>query len=113
MKTWLGSRGFVTVIKLVVELPLVLGSDDEVEATLFTLMESSSISPLILGRRRAAILTLWIDIVVGGKEVVMAAGSLSSTAANWLGGNKEQISETRNSEKGTNLNIHGHVVNGG
>lgn len=57
-------------MKLTVELPLKLGSDEEVEAAWCTFTESSSISPWILGRRRAAIFTLWVVIMNGGELTV-------------------------------------------
>ena len=91
LKTWLASRGFATVIKLVFELLLVLGSVEGSEATLCTLIELSSSSPLILGRRRAAILTLWVDIKASGKGSLGGGELTVRRLLNWLGGNEEQI----------------------
>lgn len=62
LNIWVGSLGFATVMKLPPDVELDEPPESLEGWTILT--ESSSISDSSLGRRRAAILTLWVAMVV-------------------------------------------------
>lgn len=88
LKTWLGSRGFVTHIALPLPPPLASEEEEVEAAACVTLIDPSSTSPAIRGRRRAAILTLWTDI---GADALLSGGGRPAGEGRHdrLGGEKE------------------------
>lgn len=98
LKTWVASLGLTTLIWLPPEVEFVEPVD--VSPLWKTLMLSSTTSPSSLGRRRAAILTLWLAMGEGRRRRgLLAVGEIVKRPSPPSPGVVEQARQSRGRER--------------